>query len=95
MEGIVTIEEHAILGGMRGCQLLPRRERAASGVPASTLTGWGSPHLVGNQDYLRTRYGMDAVATVDALTQALELRGPNTSLAQGRSPAPQLLVDDM
>lgn len=79
--GIVTVEEHTILGGMGGavaecCLDAGVTPRVFRRVALQA----GSPHLVGNQEYLRARYGMDADAIIDAVKQALEVRGPDISL---------------
>jgi transketolase len=86
--GIVTIEEHTVLGGMGGavaeCCL-------AAGVTPQVFRRLalqaGSPYLVGTQEYLRSRYGMDAAAIVDGVIRALGISGPNSSLPQGASRA--------
>lgn len=70
--GIVTVEEHTILGGLGGavaeCCLdggvtPPVFRRIALQV--------GAPHLVGSQEYLRMRYGMDAESITETVCSTL------------------------
>jgi len=69
--GVVTVEEHTMLGGMGGavaeCLL---DTGSAPQVFRRVALRAGSPYLVGNQEYLRTQYSMDADAIVEAVTQA-------------------------
>lgn len=81
--GIVTVEEHTALGGMGGavaeCCL-------DAGVTPEVFrrVAWpaGSPYLVGSQEYLRSQYAMDAVAIVDAVTEALRSGGKSRLLGK-------------
>ncbi|MGZ8376242.1 MAG: transketolase family protein [Gemmatirosa sp.] len=73
--GIVTIEEHTVVGGLGGavaeCCLeggaAPRRFTRV-GLRA------GFSSIVGSQDYLRARYGLDAHAVVATVRQLLGAR---------------------
>jgi transketolase len=86
--GIVTVEEHTLLGGMGGAVAECCLDAGVSPqVFRRVALQAGSPYLVGSQEYLRSRYGMDAVAIVDAVTQALGAGGPNASLQKALSPA--------
>jgi len=66
--GVVTIEEHSVHGGLGGAVAETLLE---SGVVPRAFhriglrAGFSS--IVGSQDYLRTAYGMDAPAIVDAV----------------------------
>lgn len=80
--GIVTVEEHTLLGGLGGavaeCCLdagvAPRVFRRIGMRP-------GAPSIVGSQNYLRTQYGMDAMAIVTAVLNAH--RPPPAGIATG------------
>ena len=71
--GIVTVEEHTLLGGLGGavaeCCL-------DAGVHPSAFARIGlkpgSPSIVGTQDYLRAKYGMDAPAIERAVLSAIK-----------------------
>jgi transketolase len=70
--GIVTVEEHTLLGGLGGaiaeCCLdagvAPRVFRRIGMQP-------GAPSIVGSQNYLRSRHGMDAPAIVTAVLNSV------------------------
>jgi transketolase len=71
--GIMTVEEHTIVGGLGGAVaevcvdrgLAPRVFRRVG-----LRTGFSS--IVGSQEYLRTRYGLDAASLRDTARAALE-----------------------
>lgn len=82
--GIVTVEEHTILGGLGGAiaeccldaGITPRVFRRIA-LQA------GAPHLVGSQEYLRSRYGMDADSITEAVRNALGVAEQGSSLGLG------------
>jgi transketolase len=70
--GIVTVEEHTILGGLGGAIAECCLDAAvAPQVFRRIALQVGSPHLVGSQEYLRTRYGMDAESITETVCNAL------------------------
>lgn len=66
--GIITIEEHSIIGGLGGAVAETCLE---AGVNPGFFRRIGLkdeyPSIVGDQNYLRTKYGMDAHGIVEAL----------------------------
>lgn len=71
--GIVTIEEHSTIGGLGGAvseALLSR------GTPPRGFAQVGLediyPTIVGDQDYLRCKYGMDRQAIMNAVRRTLD-----------------------
>jgi transketolase len=74
--GIVTIEEHVVDGGLGG--LVAETCLEAGVVPRAFFriglrAGFSS--IVGSQDYLRERYGMDAEAIIGAARAMVRARG--------------------
>jgi len=71
--GIITVEEHTVLGGLGGTVAETCLE---AGVHPGFFRRLGLqdqyPSVVGDQDYLRAAYGMDATAIVAAAREALE-----------------------
>jgi transketolase len=76
--GLVTIEEHTVDGGLGGAVAEMLLERGV--IPAvfrriGLRAGFSS--IVGSQQYLRTRYGMDAASIVDTVRHALRGERPS------------------
>ena len=73
--GIVTVEEHSVIGGLGGAVAECCLER---GVPPRRFTRVGLragfSSIVGSQDYLRSRYGMDAHAVETTVRRLLGAR---------------------
>ncbi len=71
--GIVTIEEHNVIGGLGGAVAETCLE---GGVPPRAFTRLGLKDvystIVGSQKYLRSHYGMDAPAIVAAVHRLLK-----------------------
>jgi transketolase len=81
--GIVTIEEHSRIGGLKGAvaeTLLSHGARV--GFFRSVALDDEFPTIVGDQSYLRGRYGMDAAAVVAATASALSRGGPLARMAE-------------
>lgn len=75
--GIVTIEEHTILGGLGGAIAECCLDAGVSpNVFRRIALQAGAPYLVGSQEYLRSRYGMDPEAITDAVSKALGVPEP-------------------
>lgn len=72
--GIVTVEEHTLLGGLGGavaeCCL---DASAAPRVFKRIGVKPGAPSLVGSQNYLRAQHGMDAPSIVTTVLNALTI----------------------
>jgi len=81
--GIVTVEEHTILGGLGGAIAECCLDAGVTPhVFRRIALKVGAPHLVGSQEYLRMRYGMDAESITEAVCNALgipELQGSERS----------------
>lgn len=80
--GIVTVEEHSRIGGLKGAvaeTLLSAGARVGffKGVALDDVF----PTVVGDQSYLRGRYGMDAGAIEEAVACALALGGSLARMA--------------
>lgn len=74
--GIVTVEEHTILGGLAGAVAEVCLENgAAPGFFRRVGLADQYPTVVGDQDYLRKAYGMDAEAIARVASEALRKRG--------------------
>jgi transketolase len=81
--GIVTLEEHSRIGGLKGAvaeTLLSAGARV--GFFKSIALDDVFPAIVGDQSYLRGRYGMDAKAVEDAIVSALSRGAPLVNVAQ-------------
>ncbi|PPD45792.1 MAG: transketolase [Methylocystis sp.] len=81
--GIVTLEEHSRIGGLKGAvaeTLLTHGARV--GFFRSVALDDQYPTIVGDQSYLRARYGMDAAAVEAAVMSALSTGAPLTKMAQ-------------
>jgi transketolase len=81
--GIVTLEEHSRIGGLKGAvaeTLLSAGARP--GFFRSVALDDLFPTIVGDQSYLRGRYGMDARAVEDAIVSALSRGAPLAKVAQ-------------
>jgi transketolase len=81
--GIITIEEHSRIGGLKGAvaeTLLSHGARV--GFFRSVALDDEFPTIVGDQSYLRSRYGMDAAAVVAATTSALSRGAPLARMAE-------------
>jgi transketolase len=81
--GIVTLEEHSRIGGLKGAvaeTLLSAGARV--GFFKSIALDDVFPTIVGDQSYLRGRYGMDAKAVEDAIVGALSRGAPLAKVAQ-------------
>ncbi|WP_363347588.1 transketolase C-terminal domain-containing protein [Methylocystis echinoides] len=80
--GIVTIEEHSRIGGLKGAVA---ETLITAGVRASFFRSIALcdafPTIVGDQAYLRGRYGMDAKAVEAAIVAALAEGAPLARLA--------------
>lgn len=72
--GIVTIEEHSLLGGLAGAVAETCLER---GVMPRKLARHGLPDCfateVGSQSYLRAQYGIDSNSIVDSVCSLLDI----------------------
>lgn len=81
--GLITIEEHVVDGGLGG---LVAETCLESGVTPRAFhrigLREGFSSIVGSQDYLRRRYGMDAPAIVERATDMV--RGARPMAAAGR-----------
>ena len=70
--GIVTVEEHTILGGLGGAIAESCMDAGVTPqVFRRIALKVGAPHLVGSQEYLRMRYGMDADSITEGVCTAL------------------------
>ena len=73
---VITVEEHNIIGGLGGAVAEACLE---GGAPIRAFNRIGLrdefPSVVGDQKYLRQRYGMDAAAIVEAARKGLERNG--------------------
>ncbi len=71
--GVVTVEEHSILGGLGGAVAEVLAESALSGVPFKRL-GVPSEYAtrVGGQDYLRAMYGLSKEGVLKSLKPFLD-----------------------
>lgn len=72
---VITVEEHSVHGGLGGAVAESLLE--AGVVPRAfhrigLRQGFSS--IVGSQDYLRTRYGLDAPAIIEAVRRVVESR---------------------
>jgi len=70
--GIVTLEEHTVVGGLGGAvaeTLLEREDRPTIFRRMGLREGFSS--IVGSQDYLRQRYGLDKDAIVSTVKSLL------------------------
>lgn len=70
---VFTIEEHSVVGGLGGAVaelLLEAGERPAKFKRIGLNGNFSSK--VGNQDYLRTQYGLDAAGILTTITSTLE-----------------------
>ena len=70
--GVVTVEEHSIVGGLGGAVaecLLESGAAPARFARVGLRAGFSS--IVGSQEYLRTRYGLDVPAVVAAVRKLL------------------------
>lgn len=73
--GIVTVEEHTILGGLGGAIAECCLDAGVTPhVFRRIALQVGAPHLVGSQEYLRMRYGMDTESITEAVCNALGIR---------------------
>jgi transketolase len=80
--GVVTLEEHSRIGGLAGAvaqTLLTHGARA--GFFKSVALDDVFPAIVGDQPYLRARYGMDAAAVEAAIVSSLSAGAPLSKLA--------------
>jgi transketolase len=80
--GIVTLEEHSRIGGLKGAvaeTLVAHGARA--GFFRSVALDDLFPTIVGDQSYLRARYGMDAAAVEATIAAALATGAPLAKLA--------------
>jgi transketolase len=81
--GIVTLEEHSRIGGLKGAvaeTLLSAGARV--GFFRSVALDDVFPTIVGDQSYLRGRYGMDAQAIETAIVSALSAGAPLAKMAE-------------
>lgn len=81
--GVVTLEEHSRIGGLKGAvaeTLLSHGVR--SGFFKSVALGDVFPTIVGDQSYLRGRYGMDAGAVQAAIASALSAGAPLSRIVE-------------
>jgi transketolase len=69
---VVTLEEHNVLGGLGGAVAEACLEGGVA-LRSFRRIGLGDcyPDVVGDQSYLRARYGMDRAAVVAALKAVL------------------------
>jgi transketolase len=73
--GIVTVEEHTILGGLGGAIAECCLDAGVTPhVFRRIALQVGAPHLIGSQEYLRMRYGMDTESITEAVCNALGIR---------------------
>lgn len=80
--GVVTLEEHSRIGGLKGAvaeTLLSHGARV--GFFKSIALDDVFPTIVGDQSYLRGRYGMDATAIEAAIVSALSAGAPLARMA--------------
>lgn len=78
--GLVTVEEHTILGGLGGAIAECCLDAGVTPpVFRRIALQAGAPYLVGSQEYLRSRYGMDAEAITDSVCSALGVPQPISS----------------
>ncbi len=81
--GIVTLEEHSRIGGLKGAvaeTLLTHGARV--GFFRSVALDDTFPTIVGDQSYLRQRYGLDATAVEAAIVSALSSGAPLAAIAR-------------
>ncbi len=81
--GVVTLEEHSRIGGLKGAvaeTLLTHGARV--GFFRSVALDDTFPTIVGDQSYLRGRYGMDAAAVETAVISALSCGAPLAKMAE-------------
>jgi transketolase len=81
--GVVTLEEHSRIGGLKGAvaeTLLSHGARV--GFFKSIALDDVFPTIVGDQSYLRGRYGMDAKAIEAAIVSALSAGAPLAKMAE-------------
>jgi transketolase len=79
----VTLEEHSRIGGLKGA--VAETLLSASARPGffrSVALDDVFPTVVGDQAYLRARYGMDAAAVEAAVLSALSRGEPLGKLAE-------------
>ena len=70
--GIITVEEHTVLGGLGGAVAEACLDAGVTpAVFRRIALERGAPYLVGSQEYLRGRYGMDAEAIIETVRNAL------------------------
>jgi transketolase len=80
--GLITIEEHTVDGGLGGAVAeLLLENGVIPGVFRRIGLRAGFSSIVGSQQYLRTRYGMDADAIVNTVRDALR----SASAGRGRA----------
>lgn len=80
--GVVTLEEHNRVGGLRGAVAETLLSAGAcAGFFRSIALDDLFPTIVGDQPYLRGRYGMDAKALEEAIVSALAAGAPLAKLA--------------
>lgn len=78
--GIVTVEEHTVDGGLGGAVAEFLLEAGASpGVFRRIGLRCGFSAIVGSQDYLRQRYGLDRLAIVETVHAALASQVPSVA----------------
>jgi transketolase len=86
--GIVTLEEHSRIGGLGSAVA---ETLVTAGAQAGFFRGVALddlyPSVVGDQSYLRARYGMDARAVEAAIVAALSAGGPLAGVAAQRAGA--------
>lgn len=80
--GIVTLEEHNRIGGLRGAVAETLLDAGARpGFFRSVALDDVFPTIVGDQSYLRARYGLDARAAENAVAAALAAGAPLGKIA--------------
>lgn len=80
--GIVTLEEHNRVGGLMGAVAETLvTSGARPGFFRSVALGDVFPSIVGDQSYLRGRYGLDAMTVQDAIASALATGAPLKRMA--------------
>lgn len=83
--GIVTLEEHNRVGGLKAAVAETLLDAGVKpGFFKSVALDDVFPTIVGDQRYLRGRYGLDATAVERALAEALAVGAPLTKISGSR-----------